>query len=219
MATEHHLTVPRTARYYTLGGELEAPHEVWFACHGYGQLAGRFIRHFAPIAGPARLIVAPEALSRFYHEMPRERRGADARIGASWMTREDRLAEIGDHVRYLDQLYATIFEQLDRESVRVVAFGFSQGVATVSRWLAHGTARADRLIAWAGQVPHDVALSASPIARLPLTLVVGDADEFISADAASGEAERLERAGLAVTLERFAGGHVVEADTLARIAG
>src|SRR2546422_10494469 len=40
---EHHLTVSRTARYFTLGDLSRGVEEVWFACHGYAQLAGRFL--------------------------------------------------------------------------------------------------------------------------------------------------------------------------------
>ena len=40
---EHHLSVERTARYYTLGS-LDGPRDVWFVCHGYGQLAARFLK-------------------------------------------------------------------------------------------------------------------------------------------------------------------------------
>src|SRR5437867_9573715 len=40
---EHHLTVSRTARYFTLGESPRGVEEVWFACHGYAQLAGRFL--------------------------------------------------------------------------------------------------------------------------------------------------------------------------------
>ena len=63
---EHHLTVPRTARYYTLGEPGPAVRQVWIVCHGYGQLAGRFVRHFEPIEDASRLIVAPEGGRGFY---------------------------------------------------------------------------------------------------------------------------------------------------------
>ena len=46
----HHLRVQRTARYYTLGGGSGAPRTVWFVLHGYGQLAGEFIRYFSDLA-------------------------------------------------------------------------------------------------------------------------------------------------------------------------
>src|SRR6476469_3720019 len=101
----HSTVVPRTARYYTLGPTHGFPRELWFVCHGYGQLASRFLRQFAPLDDGTRLIVAPEALSRYYLDPVAERRHQrEPRVGASWMTREDRFAEIVDYVSYLDQL-------------------------------------------------------------------------------------------------------------------
>src|SRR5258705_4071718 len=76
---EHHVSTPRSARYFTLGSPDHAA-EVWFVCHGYGQLASRFLERFRPIEAERRCIVAPEGLSRFYlTESPAERRGR-----ASW---------------------------------------------------------------------------------------------------------------------------------------
>src|SRR2546428_11922672 len=145
---EHHIGVSRTARYFALGDPARAG-EVWFACHGYGQLAARFLEKLRVLDGGHRSLVAPEGLSRFYlSESPTERR-----VGASWMTREDRLAEIEDYVRYLDAVYAAVFESLDRAGVTVHALGYSQGASTVSRWAALGKAKIDRLTLWGGAVP------------------------------------------------------------------
>src|SRR6266498_2098347 len=134
---EHHIGVTRTARYYTLGEISRGAGEVWFVCHGYGQLAARFLEKFRALDDGRRYLVAPEGLSRFYlSESPAERR-----VGASWMTREDRLTEIEDYLQYLDAVYADIFGWLDRTRVTVHALGFSQGASTVSRWAAMGKAR------------------------------------------------------------------------------
>jgi len=100
MRREHHLPVSRTARYFTIGEPDASLTELWFVCHGYGQLAGRFVRHFESIDAPHRMIVAPEALSRFYVEVAGKTH-ADTHVGASWMTREDRLSDIEDYVEYL----------------------------------------------------------------------------------------------------------------------
>src|SRR5205809_2907590 len=107
---EHHLSVAKTARYFTLGERSGGVAQVWFVCHGYGQLAGRFLEKLRVLDdGTGRLLVAPEGLSRFYlSESPAERR-----VGACWMTREDRLAEIDDYVQYLDAVYAAVFTHLD----------------------------------------------------------------------------------------------------------
>src|ERR671916_364026 len=126
MIEEKHISVTRTARYYTLGAPVMAPREIWFACHGYGQLAGYFARHFEAIDDGTRLIVVPEALSRFYFGDPRASRGIDSIVGATWMTREDREREIEDHVGYLDALYASIRRRRGRARAHVTVLGFSQ---------------------------------------------------------------------------------------------
>ena len=46
----------------------------------------------APLDDGSRLIVAPEALSRFYLGEVSQRPASERRVGASWMTREDRPA-------------------------------------------------------------------------------------------------------------------------------
>src|SRR5258707_6339251 len=150
---EFHLTVGRTARYYTLGEPGPDVRQVWVVCHGYGQLAGRFVRHFEPIADASRLIVAPEGLSRFYLDS-----GMHERVGATWMTREDRLADIEDYVGYLDALHAAVFRQVHPGSVQLVVMGFSQGVATAARWAARGR-RAERLVASGGVLPAELDLT------------------------------------------------------------
>src|SRR6059036_2375109 len=152
---EHHIGVSRTARYFTLGNSSPGVGEVWFACHGYGQLAARFLEKLRVLDDGRRYLVAPEGLSRFYlSESPTERR-----VGATWMTREDRLSEIDDYVRYLDALHAEVFARVERASVTLNLFGYSQGTATACRWAARGAARVDRLILWAGEVPPDLDLA------------------------------------------------------------
>ncbi|HEU4629600.1 MAG TPA: hypothetical protein VFS08_07625, partial [Gemmatimonadaceae bacterium] len=64
---EHHLTVARTARYVTVG-DAERPRRIWLALHGYGQLAAPFAARCRPLADAQAVVVAPEALSRFYVE-------------------------------------------------------------------------------------------------------------------------------------------------------
>src|ERR1019366_2165212 len=103
MPSQHHIPVQKTARYYTLGQIGPEITDVWFACHGYGQLASDFAAEFECIEAPERLIVVPEALSRFYVPAGPGLHGPDAKVGATWMTREDRESEIADYVSYLDE--------------------------------------------------------------------------------------------------------------------
>ena len=96
---EHSIKVRRSARYYTLGPDDErAVRDVWFVLHGYGQLAAQFIGIFEALNDGTRLIVAPEALNRFYVAGVETAPAAERGVGATWMTREDRLNEIDDYV-------------------------------------------------------------------------------------------------------------------------
>jgi len=217
---EHRIAVRRTARYYTLGGGDSPPAEVWIACHGYGQLARRFLRAFEPVAGPDRLVAAPEALSRFYLDDALKVHGPDSRVGATWMTREDRLTEIEDYVRYLDRVHDAVRGGAPG-AARVVAFGYSQGAATASRWAALGEAQPDALILWCGLLPPDLDPGAPArwAARgLAVTLVVGRGDAFTPPDRVAEQERRLREAGVACRVVWFDGGHELHAETLRAVA-
>jgi predicted esterase len=219
--TTHSIVVRRTARYFTLGPTHGFPRELWFVCHGYGQLALRFAHQFAPLDDGTRLIVAPEALSRYYLDpVSMRRHDPSPRIGATWMTREDRDSEIADYVAYLEQLAEEIRRPLAGAAPRIVVLGFSQGTATVSRWLAASEMRADQLVLWGGAIPPELDLAAWSM-RLhgaAITLMAGDQDELATPAAVAAEAERLSAAGVAYTLQRYAGGHAIDAEALEQLA-
>ena len=213
---EHRLTTVRRARYFTEGAALGDAPEVWIVVHGFSQMAASFMTYCRHIASDERLVVAPEALNRFYVHAGAGGSRADARVGTTWMTREDRDNEIADYVDFLDAVY--------RETVpagaRVTVLGFSQGVATASRWLAMGQSPAHRLICWAGQLPPDLDL-----ARLrerlaaPVVLVQGTQDEFAAWVTEGGNLDRLAAAAIPVEEVTFEGGHRMDAATLTRLAG
>lgn len=219
MRREHHLPVSRTARYFTLGEPGDALRELWFVCHGYGQLAGRFVRHFESIAGAERMIVAPEALSRFYVEQPGKTH-ADTHVGATWMTREDRLCDIEDNIEYLDALHAHVRAGLAATPLTFIALGFSQGVATVCRWLERTEVHVDRAIFWGGLIPADVDLAASPALRAArLTIAAGTADEHATPELLAAQDARLAAHGIQFERVSFNGSHRIDRATLVRVAG
>jgi predicted esterase len=205
---ERHITVGRTARYCTTGSD-DAP-ELWIACHGYAQLARYFIRPFAQIAGADRVVVAPEALSRYYFETAPGVHAADARIGATWMTREDREHEIADYVAYLDALAAHV-NAGDR---RVVALGFSQGAATVSRWAARGNARIDHIVLWGTGPAAEIEPAPDMFRGATVTLAAGRSDEFFDVATAERVRSRLSAAGVECDVHAYDGGHRIDAAPL-----
>jgi predicted esterase len=219
--TPHHIRVRRTARYYTLGPTHGFPRELWVVLHGYGQLAERFLAWFAPLDDGTRLVVAPEGLSRFYLDTIAERRQhAAPRVGATWMTREDREHEIEDYVAYLEQLAGEMRRHLSGAGPRLVVLGFSQGTATACRWLAASELRADHLVLWAGGIPPelDVAAWSERLHGAALTLVAGEEDRMVPPATVVAEGERLSAGGVAFTLRRHAGGHRVDEGALLELA-
>jgi len=229
---EGHIEVVRSARYWTLG-RADGPAETWFVLHGYAQLARRFLRRFRALAGPSCLVVAPEGLSRFYIASGEDLRGAvsgtggaseralpraGARlVGATWMTREDREAEIRDYVAYLDRLTTTVA----RAPTRTTVLGFSQGVATAWRWITYGTVPGlVRLVAWAGDVPHDLDLAraAQALAGVEIVLVTGAGDGTVPTERIEEAEERLTAAGIPYSSVRYGGGHDIDEGTLLGIA-
>jgi predicted esterase len=210
--TEQHLITQRTARYYVLGTPSEQITDLWIVCHGYGQLARYFIRHFAPLDNGHTLIVAPEGFSRFYLD------GFSGRVGATWMTKEDRLAEIEDQAAYLNLLLKTQLQQLPT-TVRVTILGFSQGGATVSRWLASGAAPVHRLILWAASFPEDIDFTSGKAAfnNLPVAIVYGTQDEFITPESLQKKQELLNTLSINPIVYTFEGGHTLHTDTLLQV--
>ena len=214
----HHLRVERTARYYTLGAEGGEGRAIWFVLHGYGQLAGTFVKFFADIANAGAIVVAPEALNRFYLVNPESAPARDRPVGATWMTREDRESEVSDYVEYLDALYDEITES---RRVQINAVGFSQGAATVTRWLLNGRSRIDRLVLWGGLMPPEVDLvrGAVRMRDTRVTLVAGTRDQYISEEVLAAERARFDAAGIECEVIRFDGGHVISRSVFPRLLG
>jgi predicted esterase len=212
---ERHVRVQRTARYYQLGRIGDVTRELWVACHGYGQLAAPFAKALEPLDGNDRIIVVPEALNRFYLDDPAKRHGPESPVGASWMTREDRDHDIADYVDYLDALVGAVRGEMGGRPIKVIALGFSQGVATVMRWAALGRTQVHRLILWAGTPANDLPTDRQDLFRgASITLVAGRADRLVPVDMMEHEHRRMTERGLTPRLILFDGGHSLNSDTL-----
>ena len=205
----HHLIVSRTARYYTLGEPGPHIQYCWLACHGYAQLAGHFIRKFESILDPATLVIAPEGLSRFYWQ------GMGGSVGASWMTKEDRLVEIDDHCNYLQTLYEQYTAQIPAKAKIIIA-GFSQGCATVLRWMVRHQPHFDHLILWAGNLPDDIDYQAYQdyFSGKGIHYIYGLSDEYITPERSESLQELLRNSGMRVNMMTFEGKHELDRDTL-----
>lgn len=211
-AAKHEIVVPSTARYYTLGELRKGTREVWFVLHGYGQLARYFLRRFTPIADASRLIVAPEGQSRFYLDVPKYQR-----VGASWMTREDRLTDIEDQRVFLDAVFKKVLPNGLPAGVRLVLFGFSQGTATAWRWAIGSELPFHHMVLWAGSIP----LEPHPAGFFEgksLELYLGLQDEIIPPARAEQYVAELAEKGIHPTVTWYPGDHTVPEAPLQALA-
>lgn len=206
---QQHIQVTKTARYYTLGQLNEYTQEVWLVMHGYAQLAADFIQDFEALNDGTRFIVAPEGLNKFYA------RGFGGKPVATWMTSEDREAEIADYINYLTVLYQSL--NLPPQA-KVVVLGFSQGVATASRFIHHTQQKIDAFVIYSGEIAAELANPVSTqIKNKPITYITGTNDPFITPEKHQRVYELMRE--LNAKIIEFDGGHEIKKEVLLKLLG
>ena len=209
----HKVLFEKTAHYFTLG---EANKETKYFClvtHGYGQLASRFIYKFDQLDLTENFILAPEGLSRFYWK-----RSAPNPVGASWMTKENRLDEIADYTRYIKKLYEEYKSQMSAD-VKIIMLGFSQGCATQMRWITREFPDFDHLILWAGLLPEDLDYTPHQdyFSKKNLKWVYGNEDEFLKEKHITWHQQFMQEQSLDLESIEFAGKHVIDRKILKEV--
>jgi predicted esterase len=205
----HTLQIPRTARYCQYGEPGPHIRQFWLVCHGYAQLAGEFIENFRLLDPATTLVIAPEGFNYFY------KKGFSGPVGANWMTRWRREEEIADYANYLNLLVASMQAKL-APNVRTVLLGFSQGTATVCRYMLAFRPRFDDLVLWGGLPPEDLDYAAHRdyLATKNLYLLYGTDDPFLTDDRLAELREIEDRGGIDFEERRFAGGHEIPPEAL-----
>jgi predicted esterase len=210
MASEHHITVARTARYYTSGELNNNTKDIWIFIHGHRHLAGKFILSFSGLADDGSFLIAPEGLMRLYIS------GDYGDVGASWMTKEDRESDINDYVDYLDKLFFEVIEpDAKKFNLKINALGFSQGSATLSRWLSLGKAKVDKAVFWTGSVALDVDYSkAENLKQTEIHQVFASDDPYYDSNFSKQQVELFTKAGLKSNIYIFKGTHEVSSQLM-----
>lgn len=198
MSKKHNIPVTKTATYYSLG-DIASAKTIWFVLHGYGYSAKHFITKFEPILNNNIAVIAPEGLSKFYLG------GVEGRVGASWMTKEDREGEIADYINYLNQLYNAILEINNHPDLKINIVGFSQGGATGSRWLANGKINCNNFILWASIFPDDMDLKV--ISTINTFFLYGNNDKYVTQERVQKQKELLDKSGITIKTTIFEGKH------------
>lgn len=203
---ENHIIVNKTARFFTQGELNSKTKHVWLLLHGFGYDVKEFLAQFEPLMTEEMFFIAPEALNRFYLK------GAGGKVGATWMTKEDRLNEIKDYIHYLDDVYEHF--ELDRFSGSINALGFSQGASTVTRWINTTGHRVDKLIVFAGEVGPELfpLHSNSGLRRTKNIFICGNQDEYFNPEIISQMKKMYGEMNF--TEIEFDGKHIINTDVL-----
>lgn len=141
--------------------------------------------------------------------------GSSGRVGASWMTKEERTTDITDTINYLNNLYQQVTNQFDAHQISIL--GFSQGAATAARWFYSNEKLANELIIWASVFPPDLEISAeiNPSFNSTNKFVIGNQDEYFNEEQQNELMEFYKVNGFEVF--QFEGKHDIDASTLTRV--
>lgn len=206
------------ARYFTAGSLDASTRQVWVVFHGYGQLAQYFLKKFEIVSDQSIYVIAPEGLSRFYLSELTNSGRPDNKVGATWMTRENRLMDIENYIRYLDAVYAGELAAFSK--IPLSLFGFSQGCATACRWAVEGNVNFDRLILWAGLFPPDLDFHKGHqlLIKKRTTMVIGDQDPFLTQERMKEFDQLAHKLSIQPEKISFHGKHELNAEVLTMLA-
>lgn len=197
---ESHITYQHQGRFFSWGDPNTATH-LLFALHGYGELAAYFIRKFKTLPDNF-MIICPEAPHRFYQA------GSSGRVGASWMTKEDRLVDIENYIAFLDETYTKITGEKEFQTISLL--GFSQGGATASRWIGTGHVRFNNFLLWAAVFPPDMPTNSFVYFKNQRNFfVIGTKDEYTTIEEAENYHSSLNNAAMPFEFIKFDGNHMV----------
>ncbi len=175
MSEQHFIHTEKTALITTLGDINEAQ-TVWIILHGYGQKSKEFYQHFLNFNLKENYFVLPDALNYFYLK------SGEGEIGASWMTKYEREKDIEDNNRYLNKVYQHFVQPHIWNGKKLYVLGFSQGAATLVRWLAMNDINASQVILWGAAFPPDMEQEKylKKLHSLKWLYFVGTEDEYIT---------------------------------------
>lgn len=212
MSIEKEASFKATNTYSTLNTFTEKTKNVWLVFHGMGYLSKYFINYFSGLNIEENYIIAPQAPSKYYQDKKFKH------VGASWLTRENTIAETKNILNYVDAVFE---KEVPNTTPNLIILGYSQGVSIAARWVASRKIQCDKLIMHSGGVPKELQSKDFEFLK-PSTEVVylyGNKDQYIT-EARKTE-EELKGSKLfqnRLMIEVFDGVHEVNQEFLLKIS-
>ena len=202
---EKEITYKTSNSYSTLNTLTERTKTVWFVCHGMGYLSRYFLRYFKGLNPEENYIIAPQAPSKYYIQ-------PKMHIGANWLTRDKTEAGMKNILNYFDAVFDA--ETIPKD-VKLIIFGYSQGVSVAMRYAVKRKLQCSQLVLHSGGIPKE--LTHEDFEYLSedtkVKLIYGTEDEYLDEARLKLESERAtELFGEKVSVLPFNGKHVVNVD-------
>lgn len=145
MSMEKEVSFKTIKTYSTLNTIDNKNQNIWFACHGIGQLSHYFLNNFLNIPKEKNYIIAPQAPSKFYNSTQTRR------VGACWLTKENTQLEQQNIFRYFDEIL-----KHEKPVTPNIFMGFSQGVSVMLRYLAYKKLNVNDIVIMSGKIPEEL---------------------------------------------------------------
>jgi predicted esterase len=199
--SEKEITYSTTNSYSTLNNFTDKTKNIWFVCHGMGYLSRYFLRYFEGLNKEENYIIAPQAQSKYYMA-PKFKH-----VGASWLTKENTLAETENVMRYFD---AVLTNENIPSTCKLIVLGYSQGVSVAMRYIAKRQLQIDHLVIHSGGIPKELEPADFEYFNGKVSLVYGDKDEYLNKERINSEIERAHLLfGNTLEIIPFSGTHIV----------
>ena len=204
--TEKEISYNITNTYSTLNTLSSKTKNVWFVCHGIGYLSRYFLKYFKGLIPEENYIIAPQASSKHYLG------SAYKHVGASWLTKENTIAEIENIMQYFDAVFAS--EKIPKDK-KLIVLGYSQGVSIAMRYVAIRHLQCSQLLLLSGGLPNELVAEDFKFLNAKVSLVFGDDDEFITEERMKQEKYKIETLfGNNVNIITFEGKHEVKIEII-----
>ncbi|GAA3604805.1 esterase [Flavivirga amylovorans] len=205
-SSEKEISYQTTNTYSTLNILSSKTKHVWLVCHGMGYLSRYFLKYFKQINAEENYIIAPQASSKYYLGSKFKH------VGASWLTKENTIAETKNILSYLDAVLEA--ENIPKDK-KLIVFGYSQGVSIAARYVVKRKLQCDQLILHSGGIPKELIVDDLKFLKAKVSLVYGTNDTFLSKDRMALETKRaIELFGSHVNIIPFEGVHEVNVDII-----
>ena len=203
---EKEISYTNTNTYSTLNTLTASTKNVWLVFHGIGYLSKYFLKYFKHLNADENYIIAPQAPSKYYLNSEYKH------VGASWLTKENTVAETENILNYFDVVLEAENIPADKN---LIVLGYSQGVSIAMRYVARRKLSCNQLVLLSGGVPKELIPEDFKFLNAKVSLVYGDKDDYLNEERIASETKNaIELFGDHFNTVVFDGGHEVNVDLI-----